>query len=181
MNNDNLNISDSVISGDVTNIIQSNRVTCEQCKASGNLTIFTCSKNGCENKFCEHCRNSKMPNFCISCQKIRIREIEEERIRRNEAYNRELYEKSKIEREKNLLDMIRRQKFQQMEIEYNKNWKPSPAAQRRMKEMDRIMKEVTERKTPIGMLLFRVISVIIFFFIFVVGILSLAFLWFEFF
>lgn len=61
------NIADSVINDSViqvqsdviTNInqttVDSSRVTCPQCKASGNLTIFVCNKNNCEAKFCEHC------------------------------------------------------------------------------------------------------------------------------
>ena len=62
-----VNISDSVITGDVTNIVHTNRVTCEVCKATGNLTIFTCSEEGCKKTFCEHCRSSSHPNICETC------------------------------------------------------------------------------------------------------------------
>ena len=62
-----VNISDSVITGDVTNIVNTNRITCEVCKATGNLTIFTCSEKGCGNTFCEHCRSSTHPNICKNC------------------------------------------------------------------------------------------------------------------
>ena len=62
-----LNISDSVITGDVTNILHSNRVTCEACKATGNLTIFECSRKGCNKTFCEHCKSSTDPKFCAKC------------------------------------------------------------------------------------------------------------------
>tara|TARA_Y100000739_G_C20359250_1_gene351394 strand:+ start:64 stop:552 length:489 start_codon:yes stop_codon:yes gene_type:complete len=64
---DKLSISDSVITGDVTNIIQSNRVVCESCGAEGNLVIFTCSELDCSNMFCEYCKNEDMPQKCKSC------------------------------------------------------------------------------------------------------------------
>ena len=135
MSNENLNISDSVITGDVTNIIQSNRVTCEQCKASGNLTIFNCSKDGCENKYCEHCKNSMKDRMCISCRKIRLREIDEKQVRKYEASREKDYQKLILEQEK---------KKKQEEIE--KNWKPSIASQRRMDKMDAYMEEVRSKK-----------------------------------
>lgn len=73
------NIADSVINDSViqvqsdviTNInqttVDSSRVTCPQCKASGNLTIFVCNKNNCEAKFCEHCKDENYPRQCLSC------------------------------------------------------------------------------------------------------------------
>ena len=77
LGNGDLNISDSVITGDVTNISQNNRVTCEFCKATGNLTIFTCIEVNCENTFCEHCRSSYMPNSCNQCNKDKIDQIKQ--------------------------------------------------------------------------------------------------------
>jgi len=62
-----LSISDSVITGDVTNITQTNRIICENCKAEGNLVIFICSEPDCNNKFCEYCKNADEPQKCNSC------------------------------------------------------------------------------------------------------------------
>lgn len=77
-----INVSDSVVQGGITNIsndfVNSNRVTCKNCKTSGNLTIFVCREENCENEFCEHCRDDNGQKQCHKC----VKKIADEKYRK---------------------------------------------------------------------------------------------------
>ena len=48
----------------ITNITTSpSSTSCPQCNASGNITIFVCTKDGCSNQMCNHCKQ----DYCQSC------------------------------------------------------------------------------------------------------------------
>lgn len=97
-----VNFSDSVFMGDVNyisnNYQNSDRVTCPQCQASGNLTTFVCKGTNlnnftCDNRYCEHCEIDTFPNICHKC----INEIEEHK--RQEQYRRVAERNARIAKE----------------------------------------------------------------------------------
>ena len=104
-------LENSVVQGDVTNvsnIYQTNeRVTCEQCEASGNLTIFKCTEMNCENQFCEYCVDDESPQSCRTCiEKKRLeKKIEIEKIRQREEIEAHRLEKLRIESEQRKKEM----------------------------------------------------------------------------
>ena len=75
-------ISDSVVMGDVVNIVNkpkdiveaiSNRV-CVFCKTSGNLTFFACKSPVCDERYCNYC--SEASSFCPECKILETRMIQ---------------------------------------------------------------------------------------------------------
>ena len=109
MPTDNIDISDSVVMGDVqstTNYYHSESLTCTVCGAKGSIAILTCNNSGCENVFCNYCQDSRYEKICGVCieleisklldgeKRIELARIEAEEKKRNELLL-ELEEKRK--------------------------------------------------------------------------------------
>ena len=92
-------ISDSVVMGDVVNIVNkpediveaiSNQV-CVFCETSGNLTFFACKSPVCDERYCNYC--SEAGCFCPDCQILETKMIQiDSQISKLEVNNKK-YEK----------------------------------------------------------------------------------------
>ena len=140
-NQDKISYSDNVFMGDVKNISNqidiNNRVTCPQCQASGNLTIFVCQQISCQNKFCEFCVDEENPKFCAKCAENITSELEQQRLL-----------ELKIIREREEKDAIRLEQLRKDSISrYNENLEKEREKQEKLVKMQKRIqkKELIEK------------------------------------